>query len=1017
MSAGFLKTSSILKKTPVLSRLYLQFFVFVIVSFVPWVAFAINSDQWQIEHLQVEDGLPDSTLYSITQDQTGFVWFGTTSGLARYDGYTFKTLKHNGENTNSISNNNAGNIFIDSKNNLWIGTFGGGANKLDLDNKELTRYPYSNSQIETMISENVQTFYEDVNGVIWVGTATGLYQVIDDNEIERFDPNIDKDKGEASRIWDIVGKQGNLWIGTSDGLYCFDQNSEKFIHFALPKELVTDISSHQFRTLYVKDNTLWIGSSSGLFSFDLITKIFHSYSPDGRSIKINHIHQTPDDSLLIASMNGLFLFDTESRSFKQDSGGDYWQILSHIDIRNIYIDQSGIMWLATRDSGVYKVNLAGGLFQHHTNFVPENERNEKVKQVWTLGVDDSNTVLLGTSEALFKLKAEEDSQRMVAEGINSASGIIRTIETDDKGDVWIGSSTGLYYLPDGQNTAKLITTPFDLVGMVPSDVFSIELTDNGEIWLALYNLGVLRWNPKGDQAKLLQNHKGEALTDLNITLVYQDSKNNIWIGSNLIGLFKFNQAQNQIKLYDHDYNNVSSISSNRITDVFEDSNQRLWVATGRGLNQYSHQLDAFVRFTYHDSLVNSTVNFILEDSQQNLWLGFKFGLSRFNPNDNEINDYLLNAAIKHDGLIARAAVINDEDVIYLGSANGFYTFDPNNHKSIDERIAPLVLNGVKIDNMPLQEFNLEYQQNKFKLDHKEQMISFDFSVLDFKAPEQIQYHYRLSGLHDDWLNVSNTRNVVLKEFNPGEYQLAIKATNNDGRWKEQILNIDVVVMPVWWDQYWARALMALSIILLAIFFHYYRTFKIRKQNLLLESEVNKRTTELQCLNEQLEMAASSDYLTGLPNRMSFVSEYEHRQRVSGKSLDSCIVLADVDLFKKVNDKYGHSAGDQILIKLSNIMKNSIENDDVIARWGGEEFILYFHDKGVDTVIVLIEEIRKIIESNDFSYKNQSIPITMTFGVCPKALGMSLSDCINVADKLMYQGKSMGRNRVVVSQPQ
>ena len=99
---------------------------------------------------------------------------------------------------------------------------------------------------------------------------------------------------------------------------------------------------------------------------------------------------------------------------------------------------------------------------------------------------------------------------MVAEGINSASGIIRTIETDDKGDVWIGSSTGLYYLPDGQNTAKLITTPFDLVDMVPSDVFSIELTDNGEIWLALYNLGVLRWNPKGDQAKLLQNHKGEA---------------------------------------------------------------------------------------------------------------------------------------------------------------------------------------------------------------------------------------------------------------------------------------------------------------------------------------------------------------------------------------------------------------------------------------------------------------------------------------------------------------------------
>ncbi len=981
------------------------------------VGFTINADQWQIENLKVDHGLPSSTIYSIAQDHSGFVWFGTTRGLARYDGYTFKTIKHDTSDTDSISNDNAGNIFVDSNNNLWIGTFGGGVNKLELTTGQLTRYPYSNDQIETKVSENVQTFYEDSKGSIWIGTATGLYQY-NKGKIKHFDPRKTNLNGEEyTRVWDIVSDEPDtLWIGTSDGLYEFNKNTEKFTQYKLPANITVDITSNQFRKLLLKKNKVWIGSSSGLFSFNKLDKSFQFHSPPEKTIKINDIYSTSSGSLLIASMEGLYLFEPQTEKFVLDIDGAYWQHLSYVDVRYIHVDQSGIMWLATRDSGIYKVDMAGGLFKYHSKYLPKSQLNEKVKQVWAIEATASGSLMLGTSETLFLNQQNDAFNRTYTEGDDSIPGIIRDIEVNDDLSVWVGSSQGLFYIPENSFTAEEVSAPFDLLGMEPADVFSVEITSNGEIWLALYNLGVLRWQPEKNKAELIQNQDGENLTDLNINHVFQDSKSNIWISSNLIGLFKFNPDLERLKLYYHDFNNSGSISSNRVNDVFEDTDGRLWVATARGLNQYSYQQDKFIRVSHTDEIVNETIKFILEDSQQNLWIGHKFGLYRFNPHHNEINSYLLNAAIKHDGFVPRAASIDKNDILYLGSANGFYTFNPEDHKSLRNYMPPLIINGVKVDDIPIQKNNLEYTQKQYKLDYKEQRITFDFSVLDYKTPEQIQYFYQVKGLHEEWINVSSRRHVNLNGLNPGNYQLTIKAINNDGRWEEQKLVLDILVKPVWWSHDWIKVVAAMLILLMGFVLHNYRTYKIRKQNLLLEKQVNKRTIELQNLNERLELAANSDFLTGLPNRMSFISAYEEKQKQQqANSLNSCIVLADVDHFKKVNDRFGHCAGDHILIQLSLIMKKLIRDQDLIARWGGEEFIFYFNNKDAQETVLLVERIRKEVAASELSYQGQNIPVTMTFGVCQRIPGMTLIDCINAADESMYQGKSEGRNAVVLSQ--
>ncbi len=982
---------------------------------LPAWSWAINSNQWHMEAIQVEDGLPDSTVYSVVQDQHGFMWFGTTQGLARYDGHEFKLFVHDGADPNSISNNNAGNIFLDSNNKLWIGTFGGGVNTLDLNRGELLRYPYSSSLIDTMVSENVQTFYENQAGGMWIGTSTGLYLLKNDQLTHYNHDENDPTSLRHPRVWDILqDQQGQMWVATSEGLSEFDPHTGQFSNHMLPEEMTIDMASNQFRTLHLDSDLLWIGSSSGLYSFNMETKAFEFHSPNARTIKINDIHSITPGLLLIASMEGLFEYDTQKNVFKHDVAGNIWQPLSHLDIRNMYTDQSGLLWLATRDNGVMKIDDTGGLFQHHRDYTSSNLEGEKHKQVWALEADQQGTLYLGTSDTVFKSNDEAGFSRVAVENLTQIPGIIRDIEVASRGGHWVAGSMGLFYLPEDETVAHVSSEPFELAGIQPTDVFSVTETAAGEVWLALYNVGILRWQPLQSQASLIQSYAGGPLSDLNLNYIFADRSGDVWIASHLVGLFRYRTGQDELTLYSHDFNDSSSLSSNRVNYIFEDSAGRLWVGTARGLNLFNRETSTFRHFTQASGMLSNPINAILEDSKQNIWAVYKFGLSRLNPVTEDINSYVLNAAIRNDGLVIRAATIDTQDVMYFGSADGYYSFDPRELKSTKAYQPPLMLTQVRINNRPKPFGALLAGQTAFELDNNHRSITFDFSALDFKSPEQIQYHYRMLGLHEDWLDVSESRRIELNNLNPGQYQLEIKATNNDGRWTDQQMSLSLKVHPEWWNRGWVRLLFVLTGMLLALAIHHYRTFKIRQQNLNLEAQVNSRTTELRDLNEQLKLAANSDFLTGLPNRMAFIDSYEHKQKQRDQQpLNSCIVLADIDHFKQINDRYGHNAGDEILKQVSQIMHDMIRHEDLMARWGGEEFIFYFENKDSAATMSMVERIRKAVENHEVQYLDHHIPVTLTFGVCQKLAGMSLIDCINAADAAMYSGKSQGRNQSVL----
>lgn len=165
-------------------------------------------------------------------------------------------------------------------------------------------------------------------------------------------------------------------------------------------------------------------------------------------------------------------------------------------------------------------------------------------------------------------------------------------------------------------------------------------------------------------------------------------------------------------------------------------------------------------------------------------------------------------------------------------------------------------------------------------------------------------------------------------------------------------------------------------------------------------------------NEKIQELASKDPLTKLRNRRSMLEYINHKIETTGNSASFCLCLSDIDFFKKVNDTYGHAAGDAVLRAVSAILSDFMKNRGTVSRWGGEEFLFYFKEDNGDIVFGELEKLRSLLSKTSIEYNGNSIPVTMTFGLQEYDSNQPLDYTINHADKKLYQGKQTGRNKVI-----
>ncbi len=836
----------------------------------PWEASGQQHYKIDFNHLTLEDGLSQSSVYTILQDSEGYMWFGTTDGLNRYDGYKFEVYKNDPTDITSISSNSISVIYEDSNRNLWLGTSGGGINLYNREKDNFSHYKPDNDNVETSISNgSITAILEDSKGRFWIGTGNGLNLFDRENEeFIHFYADTNSTGLSNNNILSLYeDSKGNLWIGTYDGLNLWDPASEGFTYFQPDSNDSYSLSDNRISTIY-EDNegTLWIGTvRGGLNYYDPENGIFHSYEYDENnplSISDNSIYSILEDSRGVlwigTENNGLNFFDRDEEKFYRYTHdvSNHRGLSSH-SIPVLYENDDQILWIGTFNGGIDFVDRKYSKFEHYRH-EPNLDESLSNNSILSFLEDSRGNFLIGTdggglnvfdrqTKEFAKFRHDPDNPATLS------SDAILALQEDQKERIWIGYYNGgvSMYDHETQKLKHYKHDPDDPNSLNSNHIFVIHEDRSGELWFGSNDQGISKFDAENE--KFLHYNSWEVIREL-----YEDSHGNFWIGSYGGGLELLDRDNNEITTYT-DTN--TALTSHVIYVIHEDREGNLWIGTKEGgLHLFDPAIsggDSIISYTEKDGLPSNEIKGILEDNNGNLWISTNNGLSKFNPETENFKNYNVEDGIQSREFNPLAYYRDRDGYMYFGGINGFNRFHPDSIRESDY-VPPVVLTDFQIFNDPVPigedsplKKNIN-QAEQITLSHEASVISFSYAALDFNVNKGIQYAYKLDGFDEDWNYVDSEQKSTYTNLNPGEYVYRVKASNNDGVWAETEASVALVITPPFWQTTWFYILSTLIILGLLFSGYQLRVRSINNQNRRLEKQVEKRTTDLEHALEELK---------------------------------------------------------------------------------------------------------------------------------------------------------------------
>jgi ligand-binding sensor domain-containing protein/two-component sensor histidine kinase len=795
-------------------------------------------------HISTAEGLSQVRVTNIVQDDLGFMWFGTLSGLNRFDGYTFKVFIHERGKPNSLSGVDIESLFKDRDGVLWVGC-----------EHSLDRFDPKTETFLHFPVPMVKQISQDRDGLLWLSTDRGLYRLDQKTgkiRIYTHDPSDPQSLPDNHVVSAAEDKTGSFWVGEPYGMYEFDR-ANGHVKLSIPLQASSrDLSFYEDRS-----GEFWIlyGTGNGLANFDRKRNVltYYSFRPqDTSSTAYSGVSAMLEDrhgDLWLATLgSGLVKFDREHRTFlgytykPGESDG-----LAEDRVITLFQDRDGSIWVALYASGLQRFSPTPPAFQP-VSFVPKED---------TIGCfyeDSHRNLWIGTRFTLHRIDPSGKNTEFTGVKPGVPFDVISLAE-DRTGLIWIGTSNnGLFRLDPKSGQWKNYRHNENDPSSLSNNLVNRLLVDHdGTLWAATWD-GLDRFDTETDHFTTFRADP-HAREEIYLALA-EGAQHDLWLGTYGFGLRHFDRKTNQFTTFGSS-DEPGGLSNGVVNWVKVAHTGAVWVATTNGLNEFHPETQQFTVYDGHDGMASSGVDCVLEDARGKLWMNTDRGISSFDPSSKIFRNFSTAEGLPGPEMAGAGACLHTASGrMFFAGFSGATTFLPEAMPE-SNYAPPTVITDFRLlgDSPPplkISPQSVSYA-SKITLSHQQTPFSLTFAALGYSDSPANRYRYKLEGLNKSWTEVgSGGRTLTYTALPARKYRLRVQGATNSSQWSEPGALLEIVVLPPWWNTWWFRTTYALAALLLVWSLYRYRMRQIVQQfNIRIDAQVNERTRIARDLHDTL----------------------------------------------------------------------------------------------------------------------------------------------------------------------
>lgn len=765
------------------------------------------------------DGVPNSSNNKLFEGSDHFLWLSTESGLYRFDGYQFTPFFSNSKDSTSLSSNAISDIEEDRLGNLWVGTLGKGVNRL---NKKTGKWKqYLQPTKDTNLEYSIFDILKDSRGQLWLGTGgRGLLLYNEQTDLfEQFLTNEQKNKigtvrfeNEVRAIAADLYDPTILWVACTDGLYKFDTKTKNFICYTNNKNGKSEWMNNSFHTVHVQDKeNIWVGAwGGGLIHFNTSTCVFTNYPHSLEAYRkkslanniVSFIAYCTDTSLYISTAEaGLLEFNLLQKSFTQlNKTQQVTGIEGTATFNGITHTSDGSTWICSLDAIFQKNSVYNRLGKFQNFYQPQNSfvYRPSLGSVWYNKFNKQYFMSCNAGYGVYVYDQNFKYVRSIAIEAPSVDKRFRDIVADASGAIWLRSLDAPYLYTYDASVDQFVNaaTKISNAEFINTDLQEMTTDASGNLWFVnkqhLYKYNSLSGHL---QKYIINRGKSSSINHRwQFVQVKFDNKYDPWLATDL-GLFHFNQNNNEWQHFSFEQNNTQSLAAAFVTGFAFDAKGNCWIAPkDEGLQVYNTLTKKFTQqYIQAEGFVAQRVHGLVTDKKNDLWATTINGLVRYDVKQDRW--IVFN---KEDGLLTEdlfAPIFTFENgVIILAAQNGFASF----------HIDSLPINKQK----PIVYFNhfvsgdkeITLIENTIHLPYTRNELFIEYGAIVTIMGNRTKFYYKILPHQKEWISASQ-RSISLAGFASGEYMLQIKAMNADGV-ESEIKELIIIVAYPFWKSWW-----------------------------------------------------------------------------------------------------------------------------------------------------------------------------------------------------------------------